>query len=204
MIYNDCYEFKRSTVSCPACGWSGAGSETALGELFDQLWEFHCPSCGEELGICSFPTLEQSRANWDSLSEDERRHIEAIEQFQTSLQESSLKAAEELPGLDSDAIVVDWALEKTEQAIDDWTVLRFGERELWREPAVYEGAARFEKVVSILKEKYGLRLRDVVPSAASEIYLYGDRMSSVADVEAIRKRVRESAAAAGRGGQDDV
>jgi len=85
---------------------------------------------------------------------------------------------------------------ETEQATEaDWTVLRCGERELWREPAVYEGADRFEEVVALLAQKYGPRLQDVVPSSASELYLYGDHLSSIANVEATRKRVRESAAA---------
>ena len=71
------------------------------------------------------------------------------------------------------------------------TVVKYGDREIWREPAVYEGAKRFEEVVRILITKYGARLADVVPTPASEYYLYGDDYHSPDAVQAIRTSIKE-------------
>ena len=193
------YQFLTSAVSCSACGWSGSGKETATGEMFEELYEYHCPSCRAMLGICSYPTVKDARANWALVPESERRHVEAVEQRRARFRELSLKAAGELPDLGSAPFVIDWDFEDDEQS-HKWTVLRQGDRVVWREPAVYEGDERFKSVVSILLEKYGRLLKDVVPTSRSELYLYGDRLGSPANVAAIRKRVRESADATGCGG----
>jgi hypothetical protein len=39
------------------------------------------------------------------------------------------------------------------------------------ESALYERYARFRKIVYIIRHKYGVRLADVVPTPASELYL---------------------------------
>jgi hypothetical protein len=44
-----------------------------------------------------------------------------------------------------------------------------------REPAIYEGAWRFDEVKAILKERYGRRFASLTPTGASEYYLLGDR-----------------------------
>lgn len=44
--------------------------------------------------------------------------------------------------------------------------------------AVYEGYERFEEVAHILKERYGAALRDLMPTATSASYLYGDSLTA--------------------------
>lgn len=78
-----------------------------------------------------------------------------------------------------------WDLEERENELK-CTVIKCGDKVIWREPAVYEGYERFAAVVSILKRKYGERLRDVQQTPASELFLYGDELSAPRIVRDIR------------------
>lgn len=60
---------------------------------------------------------------------------------------------------------------------------------LWREPALYEGYKRFDEVAQILKAKYRERLRDLVPTSKSELYLYGDDLFASSFVEEVRTKL---------------
>lgn len=40
-------DFRRSSVECRGCGWSGLGSEMKLGDTFGDGAEFDCPKCGK-------------------------------------------------------------------------------------------------------------------------------------------------------------
>ena len=62
---------------------------------------------------------------------------------------------------------------------------------MWRELALWEGIERFEEVAMILRARYGSRLHDLVPTEASHLYLYGDKLSARGAVEHIRKKLRE-------------
>ena len=75
---------------------------------------------------------------------------------------------------------------------DHFTVIKHGEREIWREIAFWEGSERFAEVVNILKKKYGSRLADVVPTLQSELYLYGDDLGAPDFVRSVRASIRGS------------
>ena len=77
--------------------------------------------------------------------------------------------------------MIDWDLEGQDD--EDWTVLRHDGQEIWRELAYYEGYQRFAAVFEILRERYGSRLAEVRPTPASEVYLYGDKLSAPETVE---------------------
>jgi hypothetical protein len=69
----------------------------------------------------------------------------------------------------------------------------FGERSsrqnvIFSEPAFYEGYERFIEVAQILRNRYGAASRDLVPTKASELYLYGDYSGSRAIVVAAREK----------------
>lgn len=55
--------------------------------------------------------------------------------------------------------------------------------------AVYEGYERFEEVAHILKERYGAALRDLVPTAASATYLYGDSLKASDRIARFRREL---------------
>lgn len=71
---------------------------------------------------------------------------------------------------------IDWDFEECDG--ETWTVLRHDDDEIWRELAYYEGYERFAAVFDLLSERYGARLKEVRPTSASEMYLYGDKLSA--------------------------
>jgi hypothetical protein len=59
---------------------------------------------------------------------------------------------------------------------------------LFSEPAFYEGYERFIEVAEILHNRHGTAMRDLIPTAASKLYLYGDYSGSPAIVDAAREK----------------
>ena len=166
-----------ATLTCPACGWagSGAGNES----YFEELLDVRCPDCDRMLLIVAFPTIEETRAAaaaGNPRAQAELPNVDAREAFLERAQQLELTEAAQLPELDGDRLVIDWDLEDRDN--EKWTVLRHNDREIWRELAYYEGYQRFAAVFEILRERYGERLAEVRPTPASEMYLYGDKLSA--------------------------
>lgn len=185
--------WKSEILHCPQCGWTGTFEEGSV-EYYRQVMDSSCPACDSSsapiLAIVSYPTDEESQANWDKLSEREKEEVTAHKRFLANFEAASLKHDADLPDLEGAAIILTWDF--VEHAADHLTVVKYGEREIWREPAVYEGAKRFEEVVRILATKYGARLADVVPTPESEYYLYGDDYHAPDAVQAVRTSIKES------------
>jgi len=181
-------DWKTRLLTCPVCGWTGTFRE-GLTEIYDALEDCECP--GEHgsldrpmLAILPFPTLEDSRQNWASLPEHERRHVEAIEASQNEFARRKLNSAGELPDLPDPVLDLLW-----DQAGDE-VVLRLGDREVWREPVRYEAVWRFDEILALLREKYGARLRDLAPTPASEYHLYGDKLWYPGAIKRTREGLR--------------
>ncbi|MEJ7745382.1 MAG: hypothetical protein WKF61_01230 [Luteimonas sp.] len=98
-----------------------------------------------------------------------------------------LKTPEQLPDLEGDDIVLLWDAEDYQRGGD--TLIRYGSEVIWREPAQYEGYERFIEVANLLKQKYGDRLQDLVPSRNSELYLYGDALGSPSRISKFREEL---------------
>lgn len=181
-------DWKTRLLTCPVCGWTGTFRE-GLNEIYEALEDCECP--GEHgslsppmLAILPFPTLEDSRKNWASLPEHERRYVEAIEASQNKFARLKLNSAGDLPDLLDPVLDLLWDQE------GDEVVLRLGNREIWREPVRYEAVWRFDEILALLREKYGARLRDLAPTPASEYHLYGDKLWSPAAIERTREGLR--------------
>jgi hypothetical protein len=99
-------------------------------------------------------------------------------------QEAAIR--DSLPEIPAAAFTLSWELDP---AARSW-IIRHGDRIIYREPAEQEGYHRFEFLARLLREKYGERVRDLVPVSTPEadFYLYGDYLGSVARVESARKR----------------
>ena len=141
------------------------------------------------LAIVSYPTLEETEANFDRLSEQEKDALTRKKQFIESCQNNCLRTADQLSDLSEAQITLSWDFIGDEPG-ETQTVIRHGDQVVWSEPAFWEGYGRFEQVIAILKQKYGDRLVDVVPTTASELYLYGDRLNAFGIVEQARMRIR--------------
>ncbi len=179
--------WRDSEYDCPGCKWHGLGSELSQGEMYQDSFELLCPSCGTEITQVLFPTLQEYRANWDTLSDAQRELVERRERLETQFNREGLKDPAQLPNIDSAQFILDWDF--TEEKSGNQTLIKHGDEVIFSEPAFYEGYKRFIEVAEILRRRYGHALRDLRPTARAELYLYGDRLSASDMVDRARKRI---------------
>jgi hypothetical protein len=170
---------------CAKCDWVGQGNALRIGELFAELTEFDCPACGHTLLLVQHPTLEQSRANWDKLDDEERSEVEAIERVREQFQREKLRSTDDLPEISTPTFVLNWDF--SDDGVCSRTLITLGDQVIFSEPAVFEGYERFAEVARVLKAKYGSQLRDVIPTEHSYLYLYGDKLSAPDLVRDVRR-----------------
>jgi hypothetical protein len=171
-----------AALSCPACGWNGRAADNESD--FDELLDVRCPECDRMLLIVAFPTIEETRAAaaaGNRRAEADLPSVDAREARHKRAGELNLKEPHQLPELAGTEVRIDWDFETSKG--EHWTVLRHQGAEIWRELAYYEGYKRFADVFEILRRRYGPRLTEVRPTAASKLYLYGDRLSSPQTIE---------------------
>ena len=102
---------------------------------------------------------------------------------------------QQLPEITSQSFTLTWNLQtdpssqQADPAKRCW-IIQHGEREIYREPARLEDYHRFELLTRLLKQKYGDRIKDLVPAESREVetYLYGEFLGSVSRVHAARQR----------------
>ena len=180
-------DWRNTSYDCPACKWHGLGKMLPIGEVRPDSFDLLCPACGENVTFVMNPTLEESRANFDKLSDAERQQVETIERIRAKFAERQLTEATPLPDIDSPSFVLHWDQDHAGLASD--TLIKHGDTIIFREPVIYEGYERFIKVAEILRARYGPALTDLVPTSGSEIYLYGDRLYSPRSVAEARERI---------------
>lgn len=183
-------DWKTPVRECPTCGWRGTFEEGSI-EWFRELMTSSFPTCleGYSLAIVSYPSDEETEANLDRLSESERADFQCRKARLGRWERESLKSPDELPELQGDEITLTWEL--VEHDDEKYTVIRAGNVEVWRELVLFEGSPRFVEILAMLQARYGERLLDVVASAASDTYLYGDRLRAIDEVEGARRRLRK-------------
>lgn len=182
--------WQTAEATCSECDWQGKLGD-ASHEYFDELMEVNCPKCFARLDLVMFPTVEEAKAAAPKLSAADRTFNALVAEFQTRFESMKLKDASELPDIPDATIVLVWDHVSGDRG--ELIEIRHGSKVIWAEPPVYEGFERFEEVVGILKEKFGKRLYDVIPTEASYVYLLGDSGSAYASIEHCRKRIRENA-----------
>ena len=133
------------------------------------------------------PTIEESRANWDKVSEWDRKNIEAAEAREADFERRKLREPSQLPDIAEPSFVLHWDF--ADDGSGRETLIKHGGTVIFSEPAFYEGYERFIEVAEILHKRYGTALRDLIPMASSELYLYGDYSGSPRLVAAARKRI---------------
>ena len=185
--------WETETLTCPQCGWQGTFNEGDT-ELYEELMDSSCRQCDEApmLAIVSYPTLEEMEANFDKLSPAEQQSLKKRKAFLKRLDAEELKPDSPLPDLPGDTLVLFWDWERDDSNDSGLTVIRHGATVLWREPCVWEGYDRYFDVLAILKQRYGSRLHDLIPTTGTHTYLYGDAISSPEKVDAARGELRAS------------
>lgn len=163
------YTWGKSEIDCPHCKWRGRPKMSMV--EFDVTFRrgepaaFHCPACFKDIGFVDFFSFEDALANWDDLSEESRAialHNAAVDRLRRS---PRLVGPAQLPDLEGDELRFTWHLEKGEMG--SAIVLSVGDRTVWSQllGAESEGFNVYSRVASILKERYGARVRDFVPTA---------------------------------------
>ncbi len=137
--------------------------------------------------LVMLPTLEESRANWEKLSQSEREQVEAGEYFRTEFFANRLSEESQLPDIDALSFVLHWNFLYAEPYNE--ALIKHGDTIIFREPAFYEGYERFIQVAEILRARYGAALRDLIPMNDDLTYLCGDSHSAWDTVSEARKRI---------------
>ena len=180
-------DWKSAEFDCPVCKWHGLGSDLRGGNVFAECFDFRCPSCGDIILVFPFPTFEECHANWDKLSESERKSVEASERHYEEFNRRKLREPSQLPDIQEPSFTLIWEIEGRDSHLNN--VIRHGDTVIFAEPACYESYDRFIEVAEILRRRYGTAIRDLVPTERSEFYLYGDRLSAPEIVKDERKRI---------------
>lgn len=98
-----------------------------------------------------------------------------------------LTSPAQLPELADEKLILAW-----DQSEADSIVLH-GDRVIWHERTGWEVYERFEEVAGILKQKYGKRLVDLVPTQRSLYALYGDSTRASFHVAFVRESLGKDA-----------
>lgn len=118
-------DWKSAVLECPNCGWKGTFEQGAV-EYYSELMDCSCPACDSRsapmLAIVSYPTVEESKANWDKLSASEKEEVNARTRFQSKCEASRLESAAQLPDLEGSSLTLTWDFESRAIAV------RTGER----------------------------------------------------------------------------
>jgi hypothetical protein len=174
-------------LECPKCDWKGKFDDGSV-RYYQELMDCSCPRCNvlvtPILAIVSFPTVNEMLASGNPV---DIHRAKKIEEFQQMFDSRKLANKEQLPAVDSTSFTLSWNLVETSG--EQLTVIRHDDRVLFSEPALWEGYERFEQVAKIVREKYGVHVKDLVPTHSSELYLYGDVLSSPDMVETVRRAI---------------
>lgn len=104
---------------------------------------------------------------------------ETVKQVQTT--GSPVLEASQLPDIAGNEIIIHWDFD------GENTLVLHGQDVLWKEPAYFENYDRYLEVGNVLLKKYGIRLKDFAPTAASKYNLFGDTSRASSEVDYFRK-----------------
>lgn len=178
-MFNWFDNWKAESLDCPKCEWEGVIDMDSTDE-FDELLDFRCPKCNTMLAIINFPALDEVREHWDELSAEEKSIYGKRMELDAEFEKTHLESPAQLPEIADDPLILVWDIEfdsRGESAGPTYTTIKHEGQVIWREPAYYECVERFNGVVKVLRQKYGDRLKALIPTTASKTYLYGDIIS---------------------------
>lgn len=80
------FAFKGTTLTCPACAWSGlgnlCGSQSIPGTTDRKALLRICPSCSSSVALTTWPTIAELLEAWGTLNSQERAMVFAWEREQ--------------------------------------------------------------------------------------------------------------------------
>jgi predicted RNA-binding Zn-ribbon protein involved in translation (DUF1610 family) len=178
------YERKTRTFTCDECSWTGLGSELGIYESYSEIVEWACPNCGEKLTFSSFPTREETQAAAEAGDQEAVGHLPVIDRglhrWHRVLETrgSDVAAPAELDHGDVRCVLSTAHDEEDET----WLTLTANGLEIHRELAVWEDIEPAHRMLALLHQRYGERLRSFNWKPAL-LYLAGDRLSHVSELD---------------------
>jgi hypothetical protein len=103
------------------------------------------------------------------------------------IQRFPLYSPRQLPDLDGESMALTWDQDGAD------SIVRYGQLTVWREQSGWEVYDRFEEIALILKQKYGSRLVDLVPTPNSRYALLGDSSAAIFHVDSAREALGKDA-----------
>ena len=178
------YERKTRTYTCDNCSWTGFGSEFEIYEGYSEIVEWACPNCGEKLTFSAFPTREETQTAADA---GDQQAIDALPGFDRA--EHRWRRVLETRGSDVAAPVeldhgdVRCVLNIVEDEEGErWLTLTANGLEIHRELAIWEDTEPAHRLLALLHQRYGERLRSFNWKPAL-LYLAGDRSWYVSELD---------------------
>ena len=178
------YTYRTDIIECKECRWRGPGVDAKRGDMIDYSFFLDCPKCDNEFILCiPFPTFDEVKLYG---SDKEKKEAIENEKIWDKYDKEKLKNADQINNIDAKEIVLYWDITKN----DKYQLIIHENKTIWDEPATYESFERFVEIGKILKEKFGSRLKDLIPTKRSEIYLYGDKYRSIEVVKKFRESLK--------------
>lgn len=176
--------WKNSEYSCLKCDWSGSGDSCNSGRLYRKMYlELSCPACGEFIDVIIFPDADLHEKDETALTDEQKRELQEYREQMRVYLEQCLQSIDQLPEIDDNEFVLSW------DQVEGETHILKGESQIWSEPLAYEGFDRFERIALLLRERYGSRIKDLVPTDRSRLFLHGDYSPSIDYVEKVRREI---------------
>jgi hypothetical protein len=177
-------EWMDKECGCGKCSWCGTAGTCVRGGLHRGIYlELYCPECSELVDLIILPEERLCSHGAEGLTPEQLKAREDADKEKRRFLELCLSSPEQLPDLEGEEMILAWDQDKGD------TRILLGDTAIWSEPVVYEGFERYERVALVLKEKYGERVKDLVPADRSLLFLYGDYYPSMAYVRKVRKEL---------------
>jgi hypothetical protein len=181
--YNAYETWEGVEADCPACGQRGRLSASHA-HLESNHLEVLCGNCSETLTWVWFPNKAEAVAAGD---ESTVTMFECMEARGERLKRERLRSPDQLPEILGDEITITWdTVERTAEIPEAYTYFKHGDVVLFRELAIFESGWRYAQVAAIFRQRYGHRLKDIVPTWGGWLYLGGDSSQLLRQAEDAR------------------
>jgi hypothetical protein len=180
-------DYGGTEVECPNCGTINV-LEKDRGEYDSSGLLVHCGSCPCCVAFIQWPTQREAEAAGDSA---QMKMFDVMTTRQQCFERGRLKSPDQLPDINDEIFRLEWDLENASPSNGNevYTLIKHKGETIFKELAFWEGGFRYAQVAKILKEKYGSRLTDVIPTPAGWFYLEGDGFIHRWDAEQARKEL---------------
>jgi hypothetical protein len=185
------YDVPKTRFTCNNCQWSGLGAMLAQGEVFQAVVEYDCPQCGEKVTFAAFPTREDTAAAAQTGSEEAARELARFgnrDRRWERVLETQGSAVLDPPELAERDIYCELSLEY--EADGTWLVLTANGCELHRELGVFESTEPAHRLLAVMRERYGDRVRSFNYKPAL-LYLGGDRRGAFRELDGLVSNLPE-------------